>query len=247
MVRLLVNGANGKMGTVLISQAQNDPELCVVAGVDTIKGANGSIIIYDNPFDIHEEVDCIIDFSVPKATIKILDYAVKKKIPIVIATTGHTEEQLNYITKCSNIIPIFKSSNMSYSINLLLGLINTLGKALYENYDIEILEKHHNRKADSPSGTALLIANSIKNFIADDKISINPHRTGKRVEKEIGISSIRGGNVVGEHSVFFLGDNESIEIKHTCNSRAIFADGALLAAKFIITKPNGIYCMIDII
>jgi 4-hydroxy-tetrahydrodipicolinate reductase len=247
MINLLINGVNGKMGTVLLGQAQKDTEFCVVAGVDTTIKLDGVFPIYENPYDINKELNCIIDFSVPKATMKILDYAVKKRIPLVIATTGHTVEQLNYINKCSSVIPIFKSSNMSYSINLLIELINTLGKALYKDYDIEILEKHHNKKIDSPSGTALLIANSLKNFIGDDSISINTQRIGKRLEKEIGISALRGGSVVGEHSVFFFGDNETIEIKHTCNSRAIFADGALKAAKFIITKPNGIYCMKDMI
>ena len=194
--------------------------------------------------DINLIPDVIIDFSIPEATFKILEFAQKHKIPTVIATTGLSENQISKLEEYSKEFPIFRSSNMSYEINLMANLVAQLAKKLSDS-DIEIIETHHNRKIDSPSGTALILADSI-NKALDNKMSYEYDRHSKREKRsktEIGIHSIRGGNEVGKHSVIFFGNNESFEITHNVNSRAVFANGAIKAALFIVHKDNGLYNM----
>lgn len=190
----------------------------------------------------------IIDFSVPKATFEILKYAKKNKIPTVIATTGFNEEELEEIKDISKEIPIFKSSNMSLEINLMASLVQKVAEILKDS-DIEIIETHHNRKIDSPSGTAILLADAINKAFNGEK-DYNFERMNKRVKRdknEIGFSSIRGGNIVGEHTVQFFGENETLEITHKSYSRQVFAEGALKAAKFIVKQQVGIYDMNDLV
>ncbi len=238
MIKVLINGIDGKMGQMLLSQINKTDEFTCIGGADKDK----------NIYDIAERADVIIDFSIPVATFNMLKYAKEKKIPAVIATTGFTPEQNNEIAEYAKAIPIFKSANMSYETNLMIKLVAKLAKEL-SNSDIEIVDVHHNTKVDSPSGTALMIADNI-NKALDNKMHYEYDRHSKhapRDKKEIGIHSLRGGTEVGKHTVYFFGDNENLEISHTVNSRAVFANGALKAAKFLIEQPAGLYDMNDLV
>lgn len=238
MIKVLINGYNGKMGQMVLNQIKASQDFECIGGTDISLSIN----------EITEKPDVIIDFSTPEASLSILQYAEKNKIPVVIATTGFSDEQTAKIKKYSKTLPIFKSANMSYETNLMIALVSKLAKELTGS-DIEIVETHHNKKVDAPSGTALMIADGI-NEVLDHEMYYEYDRHSKRAprnQKEIGIHSIRGGTEVGKHTVFFFGDNESLEISHTVTSRAVFANGALKAAKFIINKPAGFYDMKDLV
>jgi len=202
----------------------------------------------DNIEEITKKPNVIIDFSLPTASLHMLEFASKNNIPVVIATTGFSDEQNNIIKEFSKSIPIFKSANMSYEINLMAKIVSELSLKLKES-DIEIVEVHHNKKIDSPSGTALLLADNINNALNNEmKYEFDRHsKREKRSKNEIGIHSIRGGTEVGKHSVIFYGNNESFEITHTVNSRSVFANGAIKAAEFIFNKDNGLYSMNDMV
>lgn len=236
MINVLINGINGKMGQVLQNEINNTDNMKVVAGISR----------NDNPEDVKEKIDVIIDFSTPEGSLNILKYAKKSNIPVVIATTGFTEEQQKEILDYSKDLPIFQSSNMSFEINLMCDIVSKLAKQL-TNSDIEIVEVHHRNKVDAPSGTALMLANSINEDSDREYVYDRHSKKQKRTDREIGISSIRGGTEVGKHTVYFFGDNESFEITHTVNSRSIFAKGAIKAAEYLINKPNGFYNMKDLI
>ena len=247
MIRVLINGCNGKMGQVVADVVEKTPDIEVLCGVDKYDVGDNRFPVYTNISDIQEIPDVIIDFSVPEATFNILEFAKKNKVSTVIATTGFSEEQTNQIKAISDEIAIFKSANMSYEINLMKKLVADLSKKL-PNSDIEIIETHHNRKIDSPSGTAYLLADSI-NEAQDNTMNyvFDRHsKREKRTKKEIGIHSIRGGNECGKHSVIFFGENESLEITHNVNSRAVFAEGAVKAAFFVAHKETGLYNMNDL-
>ena len=247
-MNILLNGASGRMGSEVEACVKNESNLKIVCGFDREECLEGEFPIYNKIENIKEKVDVIIDFSVPVATFEILKYAKANKIPIVIATTGFNEEELNQIEELSKEIPIFKSSNMSLEINLMSTLVQKVAEVLKES-DIEIIETHHNRKIDSPSGTAILLANAINEVFNGEK-EYNFDRMSKREKrgkKEIGFSSVRGGNIVGEHSVLFFGENETLEIKHTSYSRQVFAEGAIRAAKFIINQEVGLCDMKDLV
>jgi len=248
MINVLINGFNGKMGQEVLTQVNSNDNFNCICGTDIESGNVQGIKVYSNPEEILEKVDVIIDFSVPKATLNILEYANKNHIPTVIATTGFSGDDLKVIENYSKTLPIFKSANMSYEINLMADLVANLAAKLKDS-DIEIVDTHHNRKIDSPSGTALILADSINNVLGNTmNYEYNRHsKKEKRSKNEIGIHSIRGGTEVGKHTVYFFGDNESFEITHTVNSRSIFAKGALKAAEFILDKPNGLYNMKDLI
>lgn len=247
MLQVLVNGACGRMGREVISQITNSPLFELACGIDT-KLDELCFPIYKSPYDVKETVDVIIDFSVPEASLSVLKYAKEKHIPIVIATTGFSKEQENIIADTANYIPIFKSANMSYEINLIANLLSKIATSLSDS-DIEIVETHHRNKIDAPSGTALLLADSINNALNNtmDYCYSRHERRKKRTDKEIGFSCIRGGTEAGKHSVLFLGENETLEISHTVTSRSVFAKGALKATEFIINKQNGLYSMKNII
>ena len=248
MIKVLINGCNGRMGQVLVSEIDRFPELLLVGGFDIHDEGKNTFPVYSNIDDIKEKPDVIVDFSVPVSSFNILNYAIKEKVPTVIATTGFSKEELEKIKEISTIIPIFQSSNMSFDINLMKRIVAEVAKKL-KGTDIEIIETHHNRKIDAPSGTAILLADAI-NEVMDEKLEYNFNRHDiheKRNPKEIGFSSIRGGNIVGEHSVAFFGDHETFEIKHTSYSRNVFAEGALKAAIFIADKNPGYYGMDDLV
>lgn len=248
MIKVLINGCNGKMGQEVLNAINNNENFEVLNGVDIKENPKYNFPVYTNTDEIKEKPDVIIDFSVPVATMKILEYAKGNNVPIVIATTGLSEEEKQKIKEYSKTIPIFQSANMSYDINLMKKVVAEVAKNLNQT-DIEIVETHHNRKIDSPSGTALLLADSINNAL-DNKMEYNFNRfqnREKRKKNEIGFSSIRGGNIVGEHTVIFFGENESFEITHKAYSRGVFAEGALKGAEYIVGKENGYYSMDDII
>lgn len=238
MINVLINGCGGKMGKEVLNQITFSENYSFFFGFDR----NSAIE------DIPGTPDVIIDFSTPDACLNILNFARQNKVPMVIATTGFSDDDLKVIEEASKEIPIFKSSNMSYETNLIISLVSKLATIL-TNSDIEIVDVHHNKKVDSPSGTALMIADGI-NKALNNSMHYEFDRHSKRQprdKKEIGIHSLRGGTEVGKHSVFFFGENESLEITHTVNSRAVFAQGALKAADFIIKQKNGLYDMQDLI
>ena len=242
-MNILLNGATGRMGKEVIKKVAEEKDLNITCGVG-IGENNEKFPIYENTKDIEEKVDVIIDFSIPKASLNILEYARKNKIPIVIATTGFSDEELKVIKEASEEIPVFRSSNMSLDINLMAKIVQEIARVLNDT-DIEIIETHHNRKVDSPSGTAILLADAINEVLENKKIYTfdRMQKREKRSKDEIGFSPIRGGNIVGEHTVKFFGENETLEIKHTSYSRQVFVEGALKAAKFIVTKNSGLYDM----
>lgn len=248
MIKVLINGCNGRMGQVLAKEIDRFPNLLLACGFDINDDGKNTFPVYSNIDDIKEKPDVIVDFSVPFATFNILKYAVKENVPIVIATTGFSKEQLAEIKEISNSIAVFQSSNMSFDINLMKKIVAEVAKKL-KGTDIEIVETHHNRKVDAPSGTAVLLADAI-NEVMDKKLEYNFNRHDiheKRNPNEIGFSSIRGGNIVGEHSVMFFGEHETFEIKHISYSRDVFAEGALKACEFIVSQPAGLYGMDDMV
>lgn len=248
MIEVMVNGCNGKMGQIVSKLVDKNENMVLKCGVDKINTGNLTYPVYTKLSEILEKPDVIIDFSVPVATFEVLEYAKNNNIPIVIATTGFTGEQEKKIMEYSKYIPVFKSANMSFGINMFQHLLKEIAPKLKET-DIEIVETHHNRKIDSPSGTAQMLADTINEAIGGDyTYEYDRHsKHEKRGTKEIGITSIRGGNIVGEHSVMFFGDYETFEIKHTSYSRNVFAEGAVKAAKFIVGKDKGFYNMDDLV
>lgn len=246
-MKILLNGAKGKMGGEVIKATKDNENFNITCGFD-IEKDNNPFPIYNKIEDIKENSDVIIDFSTPKGTLEILKFAYKTKTPIVIATTGFNEEELDQIKNYSKEIPIFKSSNMSLNINLMANIVKKIAEVLKES-DIEIIDTHHNRKVDSPSGTAILLADAINEaFNGEKKYDFDRmQKREKRNKNEIGFSSIRGGNIVGEHTVSFFGENESLEITHKAYSRGVFAEGALKAADFIINQNPGLYDMKDLV
>ena len=248
MIEVMVNGCNGKMGQIVSELVDKNENMVLKCGVDKVNTGYLTYPVYTNLSEIPEKPDVIIDFSVPVATFGALEYAKNNNIPIVIATTGFTGEEEKRIMEYSKYIPVFKSANMSFSINMFEHLLKEIAPKLKDT-DIEIVETHHNRKIDSPSGTAQMLANTINEALGGDyTYEYDRHsKHEKRGAKEIGITSIRGGNIVGEHSVMFFGDYETFEIKHTSYSRNVFAEGAVKAAKFIVGKDNGFYNMDDLV
>lgn len=246
MLEVMVNGCYGKMGQIVCDLIEQNENLVLKCGFDKNITGEFAFPVYDKIENIVEKPDVIIDFSIPVATLTILQYAVSNHVPIVIATTGFTNEEELIIKEASKKIPIFKSENMSYDIMIMKKLVQWLAPLL-KNTDIEITETHHNRKIDSPSGTAQMLADSINKSLGNSLYyEYNRHdKHEKRNKNEIGINSIRGGNIVGEHTVQFFGEYETFEIKHTSYSRNLFAEGALKAADFIVTKSNGLYNMED--
>lgn len=248
MIRVLINGCNGRMGQEVAKRVAQTQDIEVLCGVDKIDIGDNNFPVFTNISEINLIPDVIIDFSIPKATLSILEFAKQNSIPLVIATTGFSDDEKNILNEYSKYIPIFMSSNMSYEINLMSKIIAEVCKKL-PNSDIEIIETHHNKKIDSPSGTALLLANSINSALYNEMYyEYNRHsKREKRNKKEIGIHSIRGGNEVGKHTVIFFGENESFEITHNVLSRSVFADGAIKAAFFIMHQNNGMYNMDNLI
>lgn len=242
MLKVIISGYSGSMGKVLTKCVNEDNELQLVCGVSK-DDLEVPFKTYNKMSDIEETADVIIDFSHHSAINAVLDYAIKTKTPLVIATTGFNEEELRNIKEASAITPIFHSSNMSLGVNVLVKLVKEAAKAL-NGFDIEIIEKHHNKKLDSPSGTAVMIADGIKEILPESQCIYGRYgRSEKRSSNEIGIHAIRGGTIVGEHTTIFAGHDEVVEIKHTAQSKDIFAKGAIAAAKFLVNKEAGYYNM----
>ncbi len=249
MINIILNGCGGRMGKAIVSCIKDFPELNIVAGIDTFEKSLAMYPIFENILDCNISADVVLDFSRPESLHGLLEFCKSKNLPLVICTTGITEEQISDINAASNIIPIFRSGNMSLGINVINSVLKQISSVLYDNFDIEIIEKHHNQKVDSPSGTALLLADTIKASIPEDTFYIKGRDgiVGKREHKEIGIHAIRGGNIVGEHSVIFAGQGEVIEIKHEALSRDVFAVGALRACAFMANKSAGMYNMDNVV
>ncbi|MGE5473306.1 MAG: 4-hydroxy-tetrahydrodipicolinate reductase [Ignavibacteriales bacterium] len=249
MLKAIVSGCNGKMGQVVTTLIENDSEIEVCAGFDTNAAPKDSFPIYSKHKSCKDEADVIIDFSNAEGIELLLEYAVLRKIPLVIATTGLSSSQIQKVKKASQYIPIFQSGNMSVGINLVMKLVEEASKVLHENFDIEIIEKHHNQKVDAPSGTAIMLAEAAKSALPEkpEYIYDRTNVRKKRSKNEIGIHSLRGGTIVGEHSVVFAGTDEIIEINHTALSRNIFGLGAIRAAKFIVKQKPGFYNMKSLI
>ena len=250
MIRAIMHGCNGHMGQVITGLAAADEEIEIVAGIDLSDHIKNTYPVFSSLEACDVEADVIIDFCSAKAIDGLIEYSVKKRIPVVVCTTGLSEEQVGRIREASASVAVLKSANMSLGINMLLKLLKEAALTLAPaGFDMEIVERHHNQKVDAPSGTALALADSM-NEALDNAYSYKYDRSqerAKRSKTEIGISAVRGGNIVGEHEVIFAGTDEVIEFKHTAYSKAVFAKGAIEAAKFLAGKPAGFYDMRDVI
>ena len=250
MVNVIMHGCNGKMGRVITNLVSQDNDIEIVAGVDAYTGIDNEYPVFTSIKECTVKADVIIDFAVTSAIDNLLDYSVSTKTPVVICTTGLSAEQLEKVNEASKKVAVLRSANMSLGINTLMKLLKTATEVLANRgFDIEIVEKHHNQKVDAPSGTALALADCM-NQVLDNQYDYTYDRSTvrqKRAKNEIGISAVRGGTSVGEHEVIFAGIDEVIEIKHTAYSKAIFAKGAIDAAKFLKGKEAGLYNMADVI
>lgn len=249
MTRILLSGCNGKMGRVITDCVESRCDCTFVAGFDINTESHAGFPVYANPANCGIEADVLIDFSHPSALAGVLAYAKEHKLPAVIATTGLSPEQVEQVKAAASEIPVFFSANMSLGINLMLELVRKAAAVLGNEFDIEILEKHHNQKVDAPSGTALMLADAAAQGVDyTPEYVYERHSVRKKRDKtEIGISAIRGGTIVGEHDVIFAGRDETLTISHTAMSKEIFAVGALNAALFLQGRPAGYYCMNDVI
>lgn len=249
MINIIVVGVNGKMGQVICRIVSEGNAARIVCGIDTNTVEKNGFPVYSSFDKVAESCDVIIDFSHPSSLESTLAFAKKEKVGAVIATTGFTAEQTAMIRAASEEIPIFFSANMSLGVNLIIQLAKKAAAILSDNFDIEIVEKHHNQKIDAPSGTALAIADGINEVctLSNQYVYDRHSSRKKRGKHEIGIHSVRGGTIVGEHEVIFAGNDEVIEIKHTAASKEIFAMGAVKAASFIARKPAGLYSMDELI
>ena len=245
-----MHGCNGKMGRVITGLIRDDDAIEIVAGIDTYTGTANDYPVFESIEACDVEADVVIDFSSPKALDGILAYCTEKKVAAIFCTTGYTPEQLEQIKAASEKTAVMKSANMSLGINMLLKLVKDAAKLLAPaGFDMEIVEKHHNLKVDAPSGTALALADSLNEALGqkyDYKYDRSKDRK-KREKYEIGISAVRGGNIVGEHEVIFAGLDEVIEFRHTAYSKGVFAKGAVQAAKYMAGKPAGFYDMGDVV
>lgn len=245
-----MNGCNGKMGQCITGICKDDPEIQIVAGIDVYDGIENDYPVFSSIRDCDVKADVIIDFSNVEAVDELLDYCEEKEMPVVLCTTGLSENQLEKILKVSQSTAVLKSANMSLGVNTLIELLRKAALVFAPaGFDMEIVEKHHNLKVDAPSGTALALADAMNDALEED-YTYKYDRSQERVKRdkyEIGISAVRGGTIVGEHEVIFAGQDEVIEFKHTAYSKAVFAKGAVEAAKFLHGKPAGFYDMADVI
>lgn len=249
MLNILLHGCNGKMGQAVTNAAASRNDMQIICGVDPYGTSNYEYPVYDSFDKVTEKADVIIDFSNPALIANLCDYADKNSVPAVICTTGLNEEQKAMVEALSKKVAVFSSGNMSLGINLLIELSKKASAILGEDFDVEIIEKHHNLKLDAPSGTALMIADGISDVRDDDpRYTYDRHSYRmKRSKNEIGIHSVRGGTIVGEHSVIFAGNDEVLTITHQAQSKALFANGALPAAAFTASQPAGLYDMGDML
>lgn len=251
MVKIAITGANGRMGRVISSLIAEREDCEVIAGIDINTETSGSFPIVKSPFELGDKLkpDVIIDFSHPSALDDLLSYCTLNGVPVVVATTGYTEEQITKIKKTAEQIPVFFTFNMSLGINLLVELGKRAVNVLGDQFDIEIVEKHHNQKKDAPSGTAIMIADALNNELGGKmNYTYDRHSVRKpRDKNEIGLHSIRGGTIVGEHDIIFAGHDEVITLSHSAASREVFANGSVNAAVFLVKKERGLYDMSDLL
>lgn len=250
MTRAIMHGCNGHMGRVITDICKNDENIEIVAGIDLFDGIENDYPVFKTLDDCDVDADVIIDFCSAKAVDGLLDYCEKTKMPVVLCTTGLSDEQIARVSQVAKTVPVLRSANMSLGINTLMDLLKKATAVFADaGFDVEIVEKHHNQKLDAPSGSALALADSINEVLNNEyayKYDRSQERK-KREKKEIGISAVRGGNIVGEHEVIFAGTDEVITFKHTAYSKGVFAKGAVEAAKFMKGKIAGLYDMKDVI
>ena len=250
MIKVMMHGCNGAMGQVISGIIEESESAVMAAGIDFKDDGHNPYPVFKNLEDCNVDVDVIIDFSSSKATDRLLSYVAEKQIPLVLCTTGLSEEQLKKVEETSKKTAILRSANMSLGVNVLLKLVNTAAKVLADaNFDIDIVEKHHKLKVDAPSGTALALADAVNEALHNEYEYVydRSQRRIRRPKKEIGISAVRGGTIVGQHDVIFAGQDEVIEFHHTAYSKAIFGKGAVSAAIYLAGKPAGMYDMSDVI
>lgn len=248
-MNILLNGFGGKMGGFVKRELEGAEDMTLAAGVDAFFNGETDFKAYKSFDEVEGRYDCIIDFSHPNCIDSMLSYIEKTKTPAVICTTGLSKEQIDKINELSKSVPVFFSANMSLGVNLIVDLCKKAAALLDGNFDIEIIEKHHNLKVDAPSGTALMLANAINSEL-DNKFEYVYDRQSvrkKREKTEIGMHSVRGGNIVGEHEVIFAGHDECISIKHQATSKEVFAVGAVKAARFLASQKAGMYQMSDML
>ena len=248
MIKILVCGVAGHMGRNICELLKDDAEAAAVCGVDLHTPENFAGNVYKSFDEVNEDVDVVIDFSSPACLESEMKYCLAHNVPAVIAATGYTKEQLDYIDECSKKVAIFRTANFSVGVNLLVKLVKEAAEFLGEQFDIEIVEKHHNLKKDAPSGTALMLADSANSAFEDKK----PYVCGREGNvgargREIGIHAVRGGTIVGEHEVMFCGEDEIITLSHSAHSKKVFAAGAIRAAKWLAGKPAGRYDMKNVL
>ena len=247
MIRILLSGCNGAMGRVITAAVHEREGVEIVAGIDPNTEAASGYPVFASAADCDVAADVIIDFSHPTACAPLLSYALQRNIPVVVATTGLGEEQIRLVNETAKALPIFFSWNMSLGINLMTELCKMAARVLGREFDIEIIEKHHNKKIDAPSGTAFMLANSIaEEFESPPRYEFDRHsKRQRRTKDEIGIHAVRGGTIVGEHDVIFAGRDELLTVSHSARSKEIFATGAISAAEFLFGKTAGLYSMAD--
>lgn len=249
MTKIILNGANGKMGQVITRLVSEMDDVEIVAGVDINDSIENGYPVYKDIYDVDDKADAIIDFSHPSCLEAVLGYATEKQVPAIICTTGLSDEQRASIIKASEKVAMFFSANMSIGINLIIDLAKRAAKLLEGSFDIEIIEKHHRLKIDAPSGTALAIADEISSVLENEPAYVYDRHSQrkKRTDTEIGLHSIRGGTIVGEHDVVFAGNDEVITLSHHAASKEVFAVGAIKAAKYMSGKKPGMYSMNDLV
>lgn len=248
MTKIILSGCCGKMGKAIAACVDSRTDCEIVAGVDLVN-KELSFPVFKTFDEINVKGDVIIDFSHPSVLDGLLKYAKSNKIPAVIATTGLNEEQINSIKEASNEVALFFSANMSIGVSLISELAKKAAKVLQSNFDIEIVEAHHNQKIDAPSGTALMLADSISDVLNEKPVyEFDRHsKRMKRTKNEIGIHAVRGGTIVGEHEIIFAGPDEVIKISHSAYSKQLFATGSVNAGLFLVGKTPGFYSMKDLV
>ncbi|MBM6895798.1 4-hydroxy-tetrahydrodipicolinate reductase [Pseudoflavonifractor capillosus] len=246
MQKIIISGCNGHMGRVVADICQADPQVEVVAGIDILGQKSPDFPVFSSPAACDIAADAVIDFSHPSALAPLLEMCQARALPVVLATTGYDQEQLAAIDDAARHIPVFRSANMSLGVNVLLDLVRKAAAVLGEDYDVEIVERHHHRKVDAPSGTALMIADAAAAALPYEPQYVYDRHSVRqpRQPHEIGISAVRGGTIVGDHTVIFAGRDEVIELSHHAASREVFASGAVRAAKFLAqVQAPGLYDM----
>lgn len=249
MTRFIISGCNGKMGGYISTGVKSRPDCITVAGIDGYAGAEKEFPVFATPSEVNCAADVLIDFSNPALLSSLLEFGVSNKLPMVICTTGFSKDQIAQINKAAETVPIFYSGNMSLGVNLMIELAKKAASVLWGQFDVEIIEKHHNQKVDAPSGTALMIADAVSSVLEEQPRYVYDRHSQrmKRSKTEIGLHAVRGGTIVGEHEIVFAGPDEIVSISHSAQSKEIFATGSINAALFLIGKPAGLYNMGDLL